>query len=162
MATLKAAMPFLMKHEGGWSNRRADRGGPTMHGVTMATATRILGITTIEALRGISDDDVLRVYREYWSYTGVSDQRLATKCLDLGVNFGDATEKRMIQVLVGVKPDGVFGPETVAAVNEADPVELMVAIGEAAVSRYDEIVRRNPDDAEFLAGWLIRARDMPV
>jgi lysozyme family protein len=38
MSTLEASMPFLLKHEGKWSNRRQDRGGPTMYGITLAVA----------------------------------------------------------------------------------------------------------------------------
>lgn len=161
MATLKAAMPFLLKHEGGWSNRRNDRGGPTMHGITLVVASRY-GITTEDALRAISDVDVDRIYlAEFWKFDGVQSQVVATKVLDLCVNFGGGTEIRMVQKILGVTEDGCYGPATEAAINAQDPSELITQISQAAVDRYDEIEAAHPDDQEFLAGWLVRARDVP-
>jgi lysozyme family protein len=161
MATIELAMPFLKKHEGGWSNRRQDRGGPTMEGLTLAVAQRY-GIMTEEALRNISDADLMRIYRDgYWKFDGVNDQRVATKMFDLCVNFGDGTEIKMIQVIVGVSADGVYGPATEAAINAMDPDQLIQDISDAAVARYEEIEGRNPNDEEFMRGWLIRAKDVP-
>lgn len=161
MATLEAAMPFLLKHEGGWSNRRNDRGGPTMHGITLALASRY-GITTEDALRAISDDDVDQIYRaEFWKFDGVQSQPVATKMLDLCVNFGGGTEIRMVQKILGVDADGAYGPATEAAVNAQDPDTLISQISDAAVARYDEIENAHPEDQEFLKGWLARAVDVP-
>jgi lysozyme family protein len=161
MATIEAAMPYLLKHEGGWANVRQDRGGPTMHGITLAVAQQF-GIMTEDDLRNISDADVLRIYRAgYWKFDGVQDQRVATKAFDLCVNFGDGTEIRMLQGIVGTTQDGAYGPATEAAINAMDPDHLIQAISDAAVARYDEIAARNPNDEVFLHGWLARAKDVP-
>ena len=161
MAKLEAAMPFLLKHEGGWSNRRNDRGGPTMHGITLALASRY-GITTEDALRAISDADVDRIYRdEFWHFDGIQSQPVATKILDLCVNFGGGSEIRMVQKILGVAVDGSYGPATQAAINAQDPSALISQISEAAADRYEEIAAAHPEDQEFLIGWLARAMDVP-
>jgi len=117
---------------------------------------------TEDDLRNISDEDVLRIYRAgYWRFDGVNDQRVASKCFDLCVNFGDGTELKMIQVIVGVPADGHYGPATETAINAEDPDQLIQAISDAAVARYEEIVARNPNDEEFMRGWLVRAKDVP-
>ena len=161
MANLAAALLFLLPHEGGWSNRRNDRGGPTMHGITLALAQRY-GIMTEDDLRNISDADMERIYRaEFWRFDGIQDQRVASKIMDLCVNFGGGTEIRMVQKILGVVADGAYGPATEAAVNAQDPDTLIQQISDASVKRYDEIAAAHPEDEEFLAGWLNRAKAVP-
>ena len=161
MAQLEPALQFLLPHEGGWSNRRNDRGGPTMHGITLAVAQRY-GIMTEDALRAISSADVERIYRaEFWRFDGIQSQAVASKIMDLCVNFGGGTEVRMVQEILGVQPDGVYGPATEAAVNAQDPDSLISEICAASVARYNEIEAAHPEDEEFLAGWLVRAKAVP-
>ena len=167
MASLPDAMPFLLDHEGGKSQVPGDAGGRTNRGITEAA---LAGFNLAHPECGLPADpwdltlgQTFLFYSKagYWFYDGIEDQRVATKVFDLGVNFGDRTEVKMLQVCVGTVPDGVFGPATCAAVNAEDPDQLLQALCDAAAARYEEIEARNPGDAKFMADWLRRAKDLP-
>ncbi len=81
--------------------------------------------------------------------------------VDIGWGSGPRTAILHLQRLVGTADDGVIGPYTAAAFYEW--VEALGA--EGAVERtaawrrdfYRDIVRRRPQNAIFLQGWLNRA-----
>jgi hypothetical protein len=53
--------------------------------------------------------------------------------------------------------DGGWGPLTVAKVNILDPDILVAAFQQARIAHYKAIVAANPEDAQYLSGWLARA-----
>ena len=163
MASLQAAMPFLLRHEGRWSNNVNDPGGATMRGVTFRTAQRLLGFTTLDQLRNISEDQLEQVYGspDYWRYDGINDQRCATKIFDIGVNVGLGTEVHVLQSVLGITADGCYGPHTEAAVNAADLDQLLQQLCTAAVAHYQAIAQAHPEEATFMNGWIARANDIP-
>lgn len=163
MATLSAAMPFLLRNEGGKVNDSADPGGATNHGVTFIAAQRLLGFTTLDQLWNITPDQLLQVYGspEYWRYDGVSDQRVASKLFDIGVDCGLGTEVRCLQKILGVADDGVWGPATLAATNAQEPNQLLQALCEAAREHYIAVAQAHPREGKFLNGWEKRAEEIP-
>jgi lysozyme family protein len=163
MASLAAAMPFLLRDEGGWSDDPADPGGATMHGVTFRTAQRLLGFTTPDQLRAITPDQLMQVYGtpDYWRYDGIQDQRVATKIFDIGVDVGLGTEVRILQKVLGVAEDGVWGPATQAATNAQDPDQLLQALCDAAKEHYIAVAQAHPVEGKFLNGWEHRAEEIP-
>ena len=78
----------------------------------------------------------------------------AVKCLQEAVNFD--CEYHMCphaQILV----DGCWGPVTVEAANNCDPVDLVSAFQQARIAHYKALVAANPADAVYLAAWAARA-----
>ncbi len=70
------ALAFVLKWEGGWSDRVDDPGGATMHGITLATytawrAAHGYAAPSKAALREITDAEVQEIYyRQYWQAAG--------------------------------------------------------------------------------------------
>ena len=56
-----------------------------------------------------------------------------------------------------VEVDGVIGPQTIGAVNQANPAALLAAIRLEAAAFYRERVASNRKLAPFERGWLNRA-----
>jgi lysozyme family protein len=55
--------------------------------------------------------------------------------------------------------DGVIGPKTMAAINDANPKNLIAKFSDARANFYQGIVARKPDQARFIKGWLNRVEE---
>ena len=81
---------------------------------------------------------------------------------DLSVNLGIKAETIVLQralrsVGINVQEDGLLGPVTLSATNNADPNALLAAIKSEAAGYYRLIAAKNPQQQKFLNGWLNRA-----
>lgn len=167
MAELAPALEFVLPHEGGYSDNPADRGGPTMYGITQETARRH-GYTG--PMQELPLEVAASIYgQSYWpGLEAVANQAVASKILDLRVNFGVAGGNIVAQTAVNqlVDPptavDGKWGPDTLESINAADPAALLDELATAAAARYQSIVDRNPSQEVFLRGWMKRALDLPT
>jgi type VI secretion system secreted protein VgrG len=167
MALFAPALTYLLNSEGGRKEDPNDPGGRTNRGVT---ARNLVAFNRAHPEFGLPDDPwelsipqtaTFYRYAGYWSYDGVASQRIATKLLDSDVLLGDATCVKMVQVLLGTKADGLWGPATEAALNAEHEDEFLAGFVDALVCRYAEIVAKHPSDQEYLAGWDTRARRLP-
>ena len=167
MADFTHALPWVLLHEGGWSDDPSDRGGATNKGITLATAQRH-GISTVEDLRQITDEKVAQVYRaDYWRFDGLDEDRVAMKIFDMAVNMGLRSAVRMVQAQLnalgaGLAEDGIWGPTTEGSVNAVEPNHFLALLVEASVGHYRAIVARRPESGKFLLGWLARAAEVPA
>lgn len=172
MATLTQALPWVLRHEGGWSDDPDDPGGATNHGITLAKAQKH-GVATAEDLRQITDAKVAEIYQQdyFRFYEGLDDSRVATKIFDLAVNmqeFGShGPAIRIVQEALntlgaGLEVDGCWGPRTEASVNAANPAQLLEQICQEAAEHYQAIVANRPASGKFLKGWLARAASVPA
>lgn len=166
-SSLRIALPYVLKHEGGWSDDPVDPGGATNFGITLATAKRH-GITSAEDLERITLEQVEAIYRaDYWRFDAVDDQRVATKLFDMAVNMGLGTAVRIAQriaVDLGADDDlvdGRFGPWTTMALNAVRPEQLLPLLCARSADYYRGIVARRPESVKFLRGWLKRAAEVP-
>ena len=125
-----AALQHTLKEEGGFSNHPKDPGGATMRGVTLDTyrAYRRNPHLTAEDLKQITDQELRDIYRtRYWDAVKANDLPSGVDyCVfDCAVNSGPGRAAKILQDVVGVKPDGGIGPLTLAAVKAMDPIELI-------------------------------------
>ena len=166
MASFVEALPWVLKHEGGWSDDPADPGGATNFGITLAVAQQH-GIPDKEALRTITQDQVAAIYhKDYWRFDGVDDQQVATKLFDLGVNMGVRAVVRLLQdglntLGASLEIDGRLGPQTLMAVNSVAPAKMLQVLVDEATKYYQTIVANRPASQKFLTGWLKRAAALP-
>jgi lysozyme family protein len=58
---------------------------------------------------------------------------------------------------INVQEDGLLGPVTLSATNNADTNALLAAIKSEAAGYYRLIAAKNPSQQKFLNGWLNRA-----
>lgn len=160
MAKFELYAPTLKKWEGGWSNNPADKGGPTMMGVTLNTYRQYFGKNkTANDLRNISNAEWTKIMKTYWDNCRadeIKNQSVAELIVDWHINAGTQPLKQ-IQGILGVVQDGIFGPKTIAAINSFNQECLHCKIKKARKAYYENVVRKTPSQAVFLKGWYNRA-----
>lgn len=166
MADFARALPFILSHEGGWSDDQDDPGGATNYGITLETARRH-GIEDKEDLLKISQAKVAEIYRkDYWRFNRVYSQEVAAKIFDMAVNFGLRTAVKLVQGVMNgmgctLSEDGIWGTHTEDCVNAVEPHRMLKLLCDASADRYRSIVAHRPASAKYLNGWLLRASSLP-
>lgn len=161
MADAKKLKPFILRWEGGYSNRRNDRGGATNKGITIATFRHFYGTgATVEQLKALTDEQWMTIFLGgYWNpfmADSIINQSVANICVDWAWASGTGTAIRKVQSLVGVKEDGIVGVQTLSAINKANQRRLFSKIKSARLQFVEAIVRRDPTQKENLKGWRNR------
>lgn len=114
----------LMGHEGAYSNNPADPGGETMWGITKRVAVEN-GYTG--AMADLRQDQAMAIARSaYWlPVKGDSlPEGVAFDVFDGAYNSGVGQSVRWLQRALGVADDGVPGPVTLLAANNANGADL--------------------------------------
>lgn len=175
MVTFEKAVDFTLASEGVFSDHPNDRGGATKYGITHGTLKtyqsktgRLLG----RQIRGLSVAEAKEIYRAlYWRYDGIASQVIATKLFDIGVNFGLTVGVRIVQhalnfISIGpsdrVEADGLWGPRTLRAINNAPTLRLFKAIVLFQAKSYVDLVFHRPTQLDFIDGWITRAGKRPA
>lgn len=149
----------VLRHEGGYVNDPADPGGETKYGISKKSYPHL-------DVRNLTIDQAKDIYyRDWWlrlRLNEIRDDAVATKILDTCVNVGARTGIRLLQRALRaigrpVAVDGIVGPETIRAVNEVEPLQLLEALRSEQADYYRELIRRNPKLAQFEKGWTNRA-----
>lgn len=153
---------FLNDLEGGFSNRKSDRGGPTYRGVTLKTFRNFYGQhMTVKDLQNMTDEQWWHILRVgYWNKCKgdeIISQSVAEIFVDWMYNSGFVAIQK-VQNILGVKPDGVVGPITLKAINAQDPETLFRKIYEMRFNFFHQIVRNDKTNTQKdnLEGWLNR------
>jgi lysozyme family protein len=96
------ALALVLKHEGGWSNHKADPGGATMRGITQRTYDtyrRGQGLPK-QTVRDIATDELRDIYKSmYWDVIQADKlpPALALVAFDCAVNQGPARALEFLQ-----------------------------------------------------------------
>ena len=188
MANIEHFIPFLIKWEAGiskksnetneslfqrarktgWADDPDDLGGQTMVGVTMATYEeycRRKGYPkpTTGRLMDLTYNDwksILKMlYWDRWNADEIRSQSIAEIVCDF-VWASGVHGIKVPQDLVGVIPDGIVGPKTLAAVNSRNPRELFDQIKIARFDFIEDICRKRPANNKFKRGWMNRINDI--
>ena len=172
----------LIAREGGYSDRAADRGGPTIWGVTEAVA-RAYGYTG--SMKSMPRPTAATIYRtRYWTAPGFDkvaarSPTLAAELFDAGVNMGPATAGKFLQRSLNVLnrgqtaypdvvADGGVGAMTLAALDgyrrarpgaEGDAV-LLWLVRALRAGRYVDIAEADPTQEANEYGWIARQARM--
>jgi lysozyme family protein len=88
----------------------------------------------------------------------IANQYVAENIFDTAVNMGVRTASKLVQITLDVKPaDGIIGPQTLKAINQANPEMFLAKFTLAKIARYANICNRNKSSRKFLLGWINRA-----
>jgi lysozyme family protein len=150
------AIPTILRREGGYVWDASDAGGETNFGISKRSYPNL-------DIKNLTSADASAIYKRDWwdifGYGRILEQRIATKILDMAVNLGSRMAHKVAQEAAGCTVDGVLGPESIKALNDAQAAPLLCRIQDLQAVRYRNIVSDHPEDAKFLAGWLARAYD---
>lgn len=150
------AFNTLLKHEGGFSDHPSDPGGKTRYGITEAVA-REAGYRG--DMRELPIDLAKRIYKtRYWDAVRADELPEAVRyaVFDAAVNSGPRQAILWLQRAVGVKDDGIIGPQTLAAVRAADPERLLRRI----LAQRLRFMTGLPNWPTFGRGWARRVADL--
>lgn len=164
------AFEVVIMHEGGYADDPYDSGGETMYGITKEVAR---GYGYEGEMKDLPLEIAKEIYREkYWDRIRIPDFNndiLKLMLFDTAVNMGQNTAIRKLQKAYNllhpeeeeIAVDGIVGPQTIHSANSYDRIELLkfcfcIIRGE----RYLDIVRSRNSQTRFIAGWLIRLKDM--
>jgi lysozyme family protein len=166
----KLAFEQMLKSEGGFTNDERDNGnklpdgrkGSTMLGVTQFNWEQHVGHqVTHDDMRKLTAADVEPLYKKkYWDVVRADElpSGIDYMVFDMGVNAGPGRSIKLLQASVGVPADGGFGPMTMAAVQAADPVELIEQF-----SQNKEYFYRGLDSFPvYGTGWLNRVAEVKL
>lgn len=150
------ALIHVLKHEGGYVNHPQDPGGMTNLGVTKAVWEEWVGRESNEKeMRSLTPEMVAPLYRrKYWDKIqgDYLPDGVDYAVFDFAVNSGPGRAAKFLQELVGAKPDGAIGPQTLVAVGKKDPKELVIAYN----AKRQAFLESLPTFATFGNGWTKR------
>ena len=157
----------LFEREGYFSNHAADKGGATAWGITRATlAFWRKHVVSVEEVKALTQAEAAAIYRALYfdnHRIGLLPDEVEEQVFDFGVNSGPQVAIQALQECLSIKADGAIGPTTVAATLVAcrpdggRALNRKLAVWRAMMIA--RIVRRDPSQVAFLAGWLRRTLD---
>lgn len=173
--SIESMIDATIGREGRYSDHPADRGGPTMYGITQAVARRH-GYKG--HMRDLPRATAVAIYRrEYLVDPGFGEvaaisPAIGEELFDTGVNMGPSVPALWFQqclnalnnsgkLYADIAEDGRIGPGTLAAFRayrkargaEADSV-MLKALNGLQAARYVDLARRRVANEAFLYGWL--------
>ena len=182
MTSVSELATKIVAREGGYVNDPDDPGGATNHGVTIGTL-RHLGLELTGDGR-IDTSDVRRLTRaqaediyvqHYFTAPGIAalPEMLHPSVFDMYVNAGSHAVKILQRLLTDIgypcTPDGVIGPQTIAAAGRAAvaaPNHLTDAYGIARRNYYYALADSRPSSRKYArrkdggkGGWITRAEE---
>ena len=170
MADVNKLAPYILKWEGGFVDHKADKGGATNMGVTIATWRQNGydkdgdGDIDVIDLKLLTKQDVInRILKPHYWDRWKADQIVSQPIANILVDWVWGSGKWGIiipQRLLGVEADGIVGQQTITAVNKQKPADLFARIKASRVEFLNNIVKNDPSQRVFLKGWLNRLNDL--
>lgn len=160
--SFERALQITLALEGGYSDAQNDHGGPTQWGVTQKVydAYRDKQEVFRQPVIQINAMEARDIYQSlYWEpcYCDHMPMDLGLCVFDAAVNHGTKRAIKLLQKILSVDQDGVFGPQTaskfedvLAIMGEHDMVRLYL---DERRDFYADIVDNDPTQAVFARGW---------
>lgn len=144
-ARYPASYAFTKDFEGGYVNDPDDPGGCTNAGITIGTLQAWRGDSvkvTCADVAALSEPEIGLIYAtNYWAPVWGNRLPVGINCQvwDLGVNAGPSRAIKILQGLVDETQDGIMGPKTLAATEDADQDDLLVRYHAARQEYYESL-----------------------
>jgi lysozyme family protein len=174
MANFNISYSLTMAAEGGYANNPADTGGETFMGVARKKNPNWSGWAIVDAVKATHPANLNAALKantallgaisdfyiaNYWNpnQTGaINSQQIANQVFDTSVNCGVGRGAEFLQQAAGVTVDRQVGPNTLAAVNGADPQVLYNKFIALRKQFYVNLIAAQPSQAQFQRSWFSR------
>jgi len=148
-----------LQHEGNYVHHPLDPGGRTNLGVTQRVWEDYVGHSVDEkAMRQLTKEMVAPLYRkQYWNVCNCDDLPAGVDYLafDFSVNAGSFRSIKTIQRALNITADGVIGPVTIKAIQDANAEEFINNFTAAKETFYRSLT----NFPTFGKGWLNRVAE---
>lgn len=156
----------LIRREGKeYSNRPADRGGPTRYGITQKTLSDWRGKpASVDDVKNLSEQEAREIYRERYlikpGFLGIENEAVRSFAVDSAVQHGPLQAVKFLQLAARAFPDGIFGPKTKDAVNRMTAAVLYRRACAQRVRFYGALISHDPELVRAkLAGYDLQAEN---
>jgi lysozyme family protein len=164
----------VIRREGpNYTNRAADRGGPTKFGITLKTLQSRKPGATADDVRALTEREARQIYiDDYVERPGFNSlpDPLRPLLVDFGVTSGPGRAIRALQIAVGSTADGIMGPDTRQKLATYDSKDVYASVLRQYIGHFVSVVlndkkilafRKDHDDTQIenLRGWLNRASE---
>jgi lysozyme family protein len=142
-------MAVILQVEGGYVNDPSDPGGETKYGISKRAYPNI-------DIPNLTSNTASALYmRDYWTPLQCDKlpPKLRLSMMSFGVVAGVRTAIITLQSAVRAVPDGVLGPQTLAAIAQQDSQELLARFGAKQIVHYST----SPVASKYLDGWAYRS-----
>lgn len=169
--TIDEMINDILHKEGGYVNHKADKGGPTNYGVTQEVYSKYIGRTaSADDVKNMSKQSAIDIYKKQYFIApkfNLLPVEVQPIIFDIAVNSGPKKAVKMLQEVLdrsGYKVgeiDGILGKNTAEQAKRAFECLGSVLINQLVdrrLSFYRNIVKKDPTQKVFLAGWEVRAR----
>lgn len=179
-AVFESAIRIALEHEvdpkrGPWCDLPGDRGRETTYGISLGVVVPNLGITPADlgvasfdapgCLKPVTRELAVEAWRarlwDAFGFAQLDDANTAAKLFDMSVNLGAWRGRmaiRLAQQALLLTVDGIMGPRTAGAINDAGP-HFEATLAEISEIHYRGIAQSDPTQVQFLNRmWLPRAR----
>ncbi len=156
---------YLLFIEGDYSNHPNDNGGETKYGITKETA-RSCGYKG--AMKDLTKTMAQKIYEQkyYKAYKidKIKSDKMALSIFDFVVNSGNYGIKKAQEAVNKVYKktilvaDGVIGLQTIKYLNLVNSEKFLAEYHKLQIEYYNAVVKNNPKQKVFLAGWLNRVK----
>lgn len=167
MAVFEVAWPMILRHEGGYVDHPADKGGPTIYGITAKTLGAYLKRSTAAPAIEVQNLPILTaqsIYKtRYWAAIRADDitsQPVADAFMDMAVLMGPAQAAKLMQSIFELKQDGIVGPITLAQINAYPPRSTLSGFYMACANFLVRLVATDPTQVVFLTNWMKRCQEI--
>ena len=183
MANFQLAKEKILKIEGGYVNRSADKGGETFRGISRNANPDWAGWKIVDAFRNLPNFPAsldkhlnllqlvdLKYKADYWDSLKLDNiiyQGVADEIFDISVNMGIVTAAHLTQHALNLMnknqkdykdltEDGKLGAITIMCINATKNFQaLMKALNVLQGARYAKICEADPTQEEFFVGWIM-------
>lgn len=165
MSYIDYVVKGIVNREGGFVNKKNDKGGATKYGITIGTLQRWRNRKcSVQDVMDLTKEEAAEIYKsEYIEKPGFlrfGDDALAEQLIDTGVNHGTGGAIKILQRALGVPADGGIGPVTMAAAKKLKPHQVYCRFIGERLTTYSRICERDETQLEFAAGWMNRVAEM--
>lgn len=174
MASYYEYKETALRFEGGYQNKRSDKGNRNSKGQYVGTnfgiSARLMEDLlkrppTVLDMKSITPSKASEIYKKlFWNKIRASEiksQAVAEMLVDHGINAGTGTAVRIMQNLLNTKfgknlvVDGISGRNTIAAINSVNPYILVNDYGLARIKHYESIGNNS-----WINIWKKRVKDL--
>lgn len=157
----------IKNFEGGFVNKKNDKGGATNFGITKATYEKYFNKTvTVEDIKNMKISEAIEIYRNNYFDCYEIDVRFPEELwhfiFDCYVQHSPISTRKIVQRSLNdcgenLKVDGVLGKQTYSKIPCYSTNIILQYMIKWRIWLYNEIIKNTPSQKEFEGGWLKRA-----